>query len=105
MNIVAARAAIASDTAQWRSASARTRAAAGLVADTSIPPHQFQGLWLPPVVEYGHLQAWAAELLREAAAQGDGIADALEAVLERLEDVDAEVLEEFARLWLGRGRG
>ena len=56
MNLVAARAALPSDAAQCRSAAGRTRAAGQLVENTTIPPHQFQGLWLPPVVEYGHLQ-------------------------------------------------
>ncbi|GAA1911667.1 hypothetical protein [Nocardioides hwasunensis] len=105
MNVVAVRSAILSDTAQWRSAAVRTDACAGVVADTTIPPHQFQGLWLPPVVEYGHLKDWFADLLRQAAAQSHGVAAALEEVLHELEDVDAEVMEQFVRLWIGRDRG
>lgn len=105
MNIATSRAAIASDTAQWRSATVRTGQAATLVANTTIPPHQFQGLVLPPVVEYGRLQDWFVSLLGEAVDQGDAIADALEEVLLELQHVDADVLEEFARLWWGRSRG
>jgi chorismate mutase len=105
VNLVAERAALASDAAQWRSAAGRTRAAGQLVENTTIPPHQFQGLWLPPVVEYGHLQGWFAGLLQQAATQTAGIAEALEEVLAELEQIDADTAEEFARLWLGRSRG